>query len=115
MICDKEQIESFLNDFKQKMKEKNGFTMVPRERNINELKSFGIKIITVKGIVNSLNFTHYCSGPEKDSEYPENNLWVFGYEFNGKLLYIKLSSDLKHKAKCISFHKAEFEMKFPYK
>lgn len=114
MTCDKEQIESFLSDFKQKMKERNGFTMVPRKKNSDDLKSLGIKTITVKGIINSLNFIHYYSGPEGDSKYPGNKLWVFGYVFNGKLLYIKLSDDLKYKAKCISFHKADFQMKFPY-
>lgn len=113
IFSDREQIESFLERFCCKMDENNGFIMIQRKKNIRTLKSLGIQLKTVKGIIRTLKVKHYCSGPELD-ENSDENLWIFGYEFNQKIIYIKLSDDFEFKAKCVSFHFPDYPMKFPY-
>lgn len=46
----------------------------------------------------------------------KGNIWEFGVEIDNEEVYIKLSDDLSHNiAKCISFHKTEFKISYPYK
>jgi len=55
-------------------------------------------------------------GPEKDRDRKRGNIWEFGAEIDNEEVYIKLSDDFSRNiAKCISFHKAEFKISYPYK
>ena len=43
-------------------------------------------------------------------------MWDFGYNMDNEEVYIKLSDDFNHSvAKCISFHKPDFVIVYPYK
>jgi len=43
-------------------------------------------------------------------------MWVFGKEVKKKEVYIKISMGIENtNAICISFHIAEYPMKYPYK
>ena len=83
---------------------------------MQSIAALGITIPQAVNIILNLNYKNYCSGPETDKIYPKHHLWVFGYEHEGEEIYIKLSDDFGHNiAKCISFHKADFVMQYPYK
>ena len=115
-----EEIENFLEEFRQIMKT-FGFQLIER---YDEAKTqvdvlVGTPLNAESIIMNNLNYTHYNKGPERDHYFEDNNVWFFGYEEHGKMIYIKLSDhygDKPHKlAKCLSFHEAEFDMDLPYK
>lgn len=87
-----------------------------RKKNLDSLAQLGITVKQAKGIVLSLVVEDYCSGPEEDQDRKGCSVWVFGTENNGEEIYIKLSDDFRgDQAKCISFHKAEFTLKKPYR
>lgn len=65
--------------------------------------------------IRRLTHKNYCSGPEKDRDIENCNVWVFGVEINNEEIYIKLSDNFKYElAKCISFHEAEHSLKYPH-
>lgn len=114
-ISDKQQIGVFLKKFCEKMEQsKNSFIIVDRKEFKDELANLGISIYTAKAIIGSLTYENYCKGPEIDDRNPNENLWIFGFKFANHDLYIKLSDDFSHKAKCISFHRPKYDMDFPY-
>jgi hypothetical protein len=114
----KEEIEHFLNDFKQKMNfwnlimhsnrldKKNALTMLELELNIEKLKK----------ILNDLKVSDYSEGPKPDTLYKGKDLWVFGKEIKNREVYIKITvGEPANPVICISFHFSEYAMKYPYK
>ena len=76
----------------------------------------GITIAQVKMTLLGLKVTDYCSGPDEDRDRKGIQIWVFGTKINDHEIYIKLSDDFRgDQAKCLSFHKAEFPLKKPFK
>ena len=64
----------------------------------------------------SLSHLNYVKGPEVDRDRPEFNIWEFGKTIEGRDVYIKLSDDLGiYGAKCISFHFADFPIRYPFR
>jgi hypothetical protein len=77
----------------------------------------GLNKQTQKDEIFSLTVEDYVSGPNPDKDLP-GQIWVFGKMIEGIEVYIKLKIDLTDKgkiAKCISFHSAEYELRYPYK
>lgn len=109
------EISAFLFQFKFFAQAAPGFSPIDRQKNIDSITDMGITVPQFKSIILKLTPKNYVSGPEKDVKYPEHDIWRFGYDFGGEELYIKLSGNFSHGvAKCISFHKAEFPMRYPY-
>lgn len=83
---------------------------------MQSLAYLGLEILQAHEIILGLTHMDYSEGPSTDRNRPKSNIWVFGYNFNGDDLYIKLSADFGcNIAKCISFHKADHTLKYPYK
>lgn len=58
----------------------------------------------------------YSEGPLNEKLYGGSDMWVFGREIKNKEIYIKISMGFEgSQVICISFHIAEFTMKYPYK
>ena len=113
---DKTQIASFLKTFKSFAARPNCWTLVPRKKNLDSIMEMGITIQQVKAILLGLRVTDYCSGPEEDRDRKGIHIWVFGAKNNNEEIYIKLSDDFRgDQAKCLSFHKAEFPLRKPFK
>ena len=109
-----QEVTSFLKQFKHVLLQ--GFTFIPRKKNLDTVIYLGITIPYVKMIFSQLTYEDYISGPEKDRDRPSNMIWEFGIHAQGKDIYIKLSDDFSfNKAKCISFHIADYPIKYPYK
>lgn len=62
----------------------------------------------VKAVIMNLNETHYHSGPENDDKGGNADIFIFKYNMEGEIIYIKLSYKVKNdqtiKIKCMSFH-----------
>lgn len=111
--------ESEINDFLYKFKffaTSGGFSFVSRDKNMISLSELGISPDQVIcDIINNLGLEHYSSGPKQDKGCKDHKIWIFGFEYDGMELYIKLSGDLKYNvAKCISLHKAEHKILYPH-
>lgn len=102
---------------------RGSFHLVKRwdRKNIDFISSLGLTIKeAIRTIhlptIRKLTYKNYCSGPEKDRDIKNCNVWVFGVEINNKEVYIKLSDNFKNKlATSISFHEAEHSLKYPHR
>ena len=111
---DRKQIADFLKRFKSFAQTQ--WTLVERKKNMDSIAEMGIPIAQVKATLLGLKVTDYCSGPDEDRDRKGIHIWVFGAKINDDEIYIKLSDDFRgDQAKCLSFHKAEFPLKKPFK
>ncbi len=90
-------------------------SIIERKKNretMSELEVFNINSFCINEI-NKLTAANYYRGPVKDTEFTDE-YWEFGTKITDKPIYIKINYGLTNKP-CIliSFHFAEFEMKFP--
>ena len=117
-IAKKQEVEGFLADFKTAM-EYGHFYFVEREKNIQGLIDLGLTLYQSKEIISQLSVDNYVSGPETDDADTSKEVWKFGYELEGKEIYIKLRlASVKGKkhvqlAKVLSFHIAKYSLIYP--
>jgi hypothetical protein len=92
-----------------------------RPENNQTLLKHGLNKRNVKDIILKLSYKDYCEGPSPDPHYSLDS-WIFGIDFNHEEIYIKLQyckyndpGDLVPTIYCISFHKSNQKLVFPYK
>lgn len=110
------EISDFLYKFKFFAQNIDRFSFVNREKNLKDITDLGITPEQSIEIIQELTYKNYVSGPLKDNDYLDRDVWVFGCQINEHETYIKLSSYFScNVAKCISFHKSEHSLIYPYK
>ena len=116
MIATIAEIEKFLNEFKQKVEIFDIIFYDNRGKNIDTLAALDIIPNQRKEIIKKITVTDYSEGPITNLLDKLGDLWVFGKEVNGQEVYIKICYGLPNRQTiCISFHIAEYPMKYPYK
>lgn len=84
-------------------------------KNADTLAKLAITSKIQREIINNLTAEDYVGGPEDDHK-SWRTIAVFGTDYNGFWLYIKFSVGFDGTAViCISFHEAEYPMKFKFK
>jgi len=109
-------INRFLKDFKKIASEKKIKDAKPNDMDMG-LSELGLTREIRNNIIFDLTYENYCDGPINDRDKP-GSLWIFGKHYNGELIYIKIKIVAVENIKevvCISFHRAEREMNFPFK
>ena len=115
-MATKEEIQSLLRHFKEKMKVWKVLFRDDRGKNAQTLADLEIRPIEREELLQKLSYADYCSGPHKESLYKGADLWVFGKELKKNEIYIKISIGfVGGSVICVSFHIAESKMKYPYK
>lgn len=111
----KEYVRQFLKELKWLIDE-SGLIVADRVKNRDALLELGLTARQREEIVLSLSVQDYCSGPTAD-EYEPGQYYVFGNKADGVEIYIKLkiseSSGAEY-AVCLSFHKAERPLIYPF-
>ncbi len=112
----KSEIESFLSDFKAKL---NIYDVFFKNRDKNEQALYDLEITAGqrKEFLANLNVGDYSGGPFTDAFDPESPAnYEFGIMIKKKEVYIKINMGKTGKSvMCISFHIAEYKMKYPFK
>jgi hypothetical protein len=112
---DKPTVSEFLN--KWSLACSNSVFIVPRDKNRDSLSQLGWTMDMAKTELKKLSLSNYVKGPEEDRDNP-GEFWFFGRPSNQGDVYIKVKI-FEHKgklnAKCVSFHLAEYPLKYPYK
>jgi len=116
----REQVRTFLTAFKRAAIEAGPrITIVSRDKNWNALPELGLTERQRDDAILALTPDDYSMGPEPDDDPTrEGDVWVFGAEVLGQHAYIKLKlveDGPLRKAICVSFHKAERPMRFPFR
>lgn len=120
VITDRESVESFLMEVKEVLRAGGKLFVIPREKNREFLLSLGLTYKNCRAEILKLEVEDYCSGPEPDDR-DRQSVWIFGRKVLGKNVYIKLKlpkqagvETRKKKVVCLSFHEAQWALKFVY-
>ncbi len=114
---EKEQVAKFLKEFKEIATKGRGIDFIGRRKNLESLASLGLTKRNSEDEILNLSVADYCAGPKPDKDRP-GEIWEFGKIIEAKMVYIKLKiggGRSEKIAKCISFHPAEFPLRFPYR
>ena len=87
----KEQVEKFLEDFSLKVKIFGIRFRDDRQKNQNSLIEIGITPNQRMEVIASLNCYDYSDGPIVDALSNQGEMWVFGKDFRGNEIYIKIT------------------------
>jgi hypothetical protein len=107
----------FLMEFKSIVTDGRGLDIIPRPKNNQTILELELTKENIKETILDLTTIDYVRGPEIDRDKP-GEVWVFGREIAQQEVYIKLKITqvgLEKIAKCISFHIAEFPLRYPNK
>lgn len=113
----KEDVEEFLTNLKIAI-DNHGLDVVPRDANNEALIDFNLTPSIREQIVLHLAYHNYSDGPLFDDRQQSGNVWIFGIEVDDQEIYIKLKVVELGKqkyAKCLSFHRAQYPIKYPFK
>jgi hypothetical protein len=117
VVNDVGEVIQFLREFKTLMRE-GRYIIRKHNKNIQTLIDLGITSRMRDDTLLALKVCDYSSGPNND-EYGKADYWVFGKEIDNVEVYIKLQivvfSNGNEQAVCISFHTAEYALKYPFK
>lgn len=111
-------VKKFLAQFKKAIEANNGsLYVVSRQKNRDSLIILGLTEEIREEIILSLSLQDYCDGPKRDPIWA-GDVWEFGRVIEGEEVYIKLKLETicgNERPTCISFHKAQCPLTFPFK
>ena len=112
----KEDVQSFLEQFHEKMKVFGIIYRDDRGKNQKALEELEIVPSFRKVVIENLTAEDYVEGPVIDTLNKLGEMWVFGKDVKNREVYIKIMiSDYGGQTICISFHLAETSLKYPFK
>ena len=115
MITERE-IASFLKNFKEKMKIWDVLFRDDRGKNIKALVDLEIRPIERKNVLEKLEIKDFSEGPFKDKLFGSADMWIFGRKIRKHEVYIKITmATMNNPVICVSFHIAQYKMKYPFK
>jgi len=115
-MSQKTAVKSFLQELKQVIRTWDIFFINRPKNSVQDMADIGITANSRKEIIAQLEIEDYSEGPLPETQYNGAEMWVFGKTIKKQEVYIKLTiSRNTNKAICISFHKAEHSMDFPFK
>lgn len=115
-MATKDEVQSFLSDFLQKMKIWEIRFRDDRGKNTQALYNLEISPAQRIVIIEGLEVIDYSEGPKEDILNAGAPLWVFGKEVKSQMIYIKVSVGSPGRPViCISFHEAQYAMNLPFK
>lgn len=115
-MATKQEVEQFLNQFKVKLDIWGVFFMDEREKNKQTMIQMNFRQLDRLKVVRSIDVEDYSEGPICDQLNGFGEMWVFGKDVNEREVYVKICLGKPGtKTICISFHIAEFPMKYPFK
>ena len=116
MIATLAEIQKFLDEFHQKVEVFDILFLDEREKNRKALAELEISNLDRVAIIKTITVNDYSEGPIKNMLNRFGDLWVFGKDVKGQEVYIKICYGAPNMSTiCVSFHVAEFPMKYPYK
>ena len=109
----REHVQEFLNTFLPKF-DIWGIFFIDRKKNDEAMAALGITPAQREDVIKKIETDDYIE--TIDDEVSFGDMWVFGKDFSGEELYIKISLGRPNSNTiCISFHKSEFPNKYAFK
>lgn len=115
-VTTRRDVSRFLTLMKEKLRSGGRIVFVDRNKNSQALFELGITPSYREQIIKSLEVEDYSEGPNEDTIFNSGKpLWVFGKMFNEQEIYIKIHFGVGLDTICISFHKAEKSLNYPFR
>lgn len=109
----REEVEGFLRDFMPKF-DIWGIFFLFRDKNVEALKHLGITPKAREEVVRQITANDYVETVLEQLAF--GDMWVFGKDFDGTPLYIKIAMGKPNSQTiCISFHAAEHPINYAFK
>lgn len=109
----KEHVQAFLDSFLPKF-DIWGIFFIDRKKNDEAMAALGITSAQRETIIRDIRTEDYIETIVDEMSF--GDMWVFGKDFSGEELYIKISMGRANsKTLCISFHKSEFPNRYAFK
>ena len=109
-----EDVKSFLNRMHVKV-DIYGMVFADRHRCQETMLMLGINEVVAKHIVMALDATDFSKYFDDTTQWG-CDLWAFGKDIKGEEIYIKIGLGLPNRQTvCVSFHKADFPIQYPFK
>lgn len=116
VMITKEEVQTFLNLFHSKMKVFGIIYRDDRGKNQKTLEELEIVPLYRKMVIENLIVEDYVQGPVVDELNKLGEMWVFGKDVKNREVYIKIMlGGCNCQTICISFHLAEYPLKYPLK
>ena len=116
LMASKQEVETYLKELKVKIDIFGILFLDDRGKNQQTLHDLEISPAKRKEIILSLKLEDYSQGPLEEKMRGLLSMWVFGKQVKKNEVYIKVSMGIENgSAVCISFHKAERAMNYPFK
>ena len=112
MAADPEQVRQFLLRMKMALA-RGRFLLAERDKNLRDLAELGMVPADVTQVLQRLSLSDYCEGPLDDDKRRAKQWWVFGPQYEGVLLYIKVCVNREGYVECLSFHRAAYPLAYP--
>jgi len=115
-MATREEVERFLNSFQSKLKIFRIVFRDDRGKNAQALAELEITPTYRETVIKEIVAEDYSEGPIIDTLNKYGAMWVFGKDVKKHEVYIKIALGHPNSATiCISFHKAERPIKYPFK
>lgn len=109
-----DDVKNFLNSMNVKI-DIYGMVFAERQRCQETMRMLGINAIVAKSIIKTLEATDFSKYFDDTTQWG-CDLWAFGKDINGEEIYIKIGVGLPNRQTvCVSFHKADFPIQYPFK
>lgn len=117
MSCSLEDVREFLLALKIALSRRT-LSFVERLKNLDDMAELGILPSDISGIIKNLKVSDYWDGPLQDDKGREKTWWVFGPQYEGETLYVKVcivtNASGKQVVECLSLHKATSIQAYPF-
>lgn len=115
-MATREEVERFINNFQSKLKVFQIIFRDDRGKNTQALAELEISPIYRETVIKEIVVEDYSEGPIVDTLNKYGEMWVFGKDVKKQEVYIKIALGHPNSSTiCISFHKAERPIKYPFK
>lgn len=109
----RDDVQAFLNMFIPKF-DVWGIFFIDRKKNDEALAALGITALQRESIIRTIEVDDYMETIVDEVSF--GDMWVFGKDFSGEELYIKISLGRPDSnTVCISFHKSEHPNKYAFR
>jgi hypothetical protein len=89
---------------------------IDRPKNQSAMLELEFTSLQRRTVIESLETIDFSSGPLSDSLNNLSPMWIFGKQVKNKEVYIKITmGTINNPVICISFHVAEYPMKYPFR
>ena len=115
-MATREEVERFINNFQSKLKIFQIIFRDDRGKNTQALAELEISPTYRETVIKEIVVEDYSEGPIVDILNKYGAMWVFGKDVKKQEVYIKIALGHPNSSTiCISFHKAERPIKYPFK